>query len=229
MINYLDRFTIMLSEQQIKNLANAKIIVFGVGGVGSALSNFLVRCGISNFDVVDFDIIDVTNINRQLVAFQNNIGKLKVEELKKQLLLINPNLNINIFPLKYGEETKNKFDFTKYSYVCDCIDDLPAKKLLIKQVKQAKTPLLCAMGAGNRYLEVPKFEIADISKTSYDPLAKIIRGFCAKEGIKKVNVCYTKQKAQKNDCNIIGSVVYYPVEMACVMCAKIINDVLEEV
>lgn len=225
-LEFLNRFTMMLNENQQDKLKNASTIVFGVGGVGGALVHMLVRSGISYIGIVDFDKIDITNVNRQLVAYQNNVGKLKVDELESQLKNINPNVEIDKFCLKYGEETANQIDLTKYNYIVDCIDDIKAKKLLIKQANELNIPILSAMGAGNRYAEIPNFEIADISKTSYDPIAKILRKYCAEERIKKLNVCYTKQKSTKFDCKKIGSVVYYPINMASVMCAKVINDVL---
>ncbi len=221
------RFTMMLNEEQIKNLFSARIIVFGVGGVGGALVNMLVRSGIQYITIVDFDIIDVTNINRQFVANINNIGKLKVDEFNHQIKEINPNAEVITYPLKLDENTINEIDFNSVDYIVDCIDDINAKKLLIKKAKELNIPILCAMGAGNRFEEIPQFEISDISKTSYDKLAKIIRKFCAEEGIKKLQVCYTKQKSLKFDCKTIGSVVYYPVNMASVMCSKIINDIIK--
>lgn len=227
MVDFLNRFHIMLNEKQIERKNNAQVIVFGVGGVGSALCHFLVRSGIQNLDIVDFDTIDITNLNRQLVANLSNIGKMKVDELKNQLLQINSGLKIKTFPIKYSVQTADIIDLKSYDYVCDCIDDVKAKQLLILKCKEAEVKLISAMGAGNRYSEIPQFEIADIHKTSYDPLAKVMRKFCVENGIKKLDVCYTKQKAQKNDCKIVGSVVYYPVEMACVICAKVINDIME--
>ena len=221
------RFTMMLNEEQSKNLFSARIIVFGVGGVGGALVNMLVRSGIQHISLVDFDTIDITNINRQFVANINNVGKLKVDEFERQIKEINPNAEVITYSLKLDENTINEIDFSLIDYIVDCIDDINAKKLLIKKAKELNIPILCAMGAGNRYAEIPKFEITDISKTSYDKLAKIIRKFCAEEGIKKLQVCYTKQKSLKFDCKTIGSVVYYPVNMASVMCAKIINDILK--
>ena len=221
-----NRFTMMLNDDQIKNLFSSNIIVFGVGGVGGALVHMLVRAGIQNISIVDFDTISTSNINRQFVANVSNIGKLKVEELKNQLLEINPKLQINKYPIKLDDETINEIDFNKVDYIVDCIDDVKAKKLLIKKSKELGIPILCAMGAGNRYVGVPQFEIADIHKTSYDKLAKLIRKFCVEERINKLQVCYTKQKPLKFDCKIIGSVVYYVVNMASVMCAKIINDII---
>ena len=249
-IEYLNRFVQMLTNTQLDKLFSARIILFGAGGVGWAVAHFLARAGIQNLDVVDFDTIDITNINRQLVAYQNNVGKLKVDELQTQLKNINPNLNINIFPIKYGEETKHLIDLSNYDYVIDCIDDVNAKKLLIKTAKAQNKYIICAMGAGNRYKEIPQFEVVNISKTSYDPLAKIIRKFCLEEGIKTLDVCYTKQKpvaanalksatneVQKQDnlkslnqkpCKNISSVVYYPISMACAIVAHIINKIVKE-
>ena len=218
----------MLSPLEEKNLFGASIIVFGVGGVGGALTHMLVRSGVQNIAIVDFDSIDVTNINRQFIANITNIGNLKVDELEKQIKEINPNIKIQKYPFKLDENSITKIDFTKYDYILDCIDDINAKKLLIKKAKELDIPILCAMGAGNRYKEIPNFEITDISKTSYDKLAKIIRKFCAEERINKLQVCYTTQKSLKFDCKTIGSVVYYPVNMASVMCAKVINDILNK-
>lgn len=235
--DYLNRFSQMLTNSQLEKLFNAKIIVFGVGGVGGAVAHFLVRSGIQNLDVVDFDKIDITNLNRQLISNQSNIGKLKVEEISAQLLNINPNLKIKTFNIKYSQETQSQIDLSNYDIIIDCIDDVPAKKLLITNAKKAKTYILCATGAGNRYKEIPNFEVTDISKTSYDPLAKILRKFCAEQRIKKLDVCYTKQKPinktnfeniSKKPCNTIGSVVYYPIGMACAICASIINKIVKE-
>lgn len=224
--NQFSRFTMMLTEDEQKKLFSKRILVFGVGGVGGALVHMLARTGITDLTIVDFDTISETNINRQLVAYQANVGKLKVDELKKQLLDINSNAKVNALALKLDENTINEFNFSTYDYVVDCIDDIKAKKLLIKACNVTKTPLLCAMGAGNRYKEIPIFEVCDIKKTSYDPIAKILRKFCVQEGINKLQVCYTKQKASKFDCKTIGSVVYYPISMACAMCAKVINDII---
>ncbi len=225
-IEYLDRFLQVLDEEQIKKLFSARVIIFGVGGVGSALAQFLVRSGIQNLDLVDFDRIDITNLNRQLLAFRSNVGQIKVEVLKKQLLDINPNLRIDIYPIKLSEDNIDKFSLNKYDIILDCIDDVKAKKILIKYAYENNIYIISAMGAGKRYLEYPQFEISDIKKTLYDPLAKVIRKFCSSERINKLDVCYTKQKASEIDCQNILSVVYYPVNMATVICAKVINKLI---
>lgn len=223
-MEFLKRFELMLSAEQVEKLVSTRIIVFGTGGVGSAVCNFLVRSGISNLTIVDFDTIDITNLNRQLVANQTNVGKLKVEEMKTQLLNINPNAKITAIAEKYDENST--IDLSQFDIIIDCIDDIKAKKHLIMQAKKNKVYILCSMGAGNRYAEIPKFEIADISKTSYDPIAKILRKFCAENRINKLDVCYTKQKATKFDCKTVASVVYYPVMMAGTIVAKVITKIV---
>lgn len=225
--SYLSRFLQMLNDDQISRLFSAKIIIFGVGGVGSALAHFLVRAGIQYLDIVDFDTIDISNLNRQLVAYRDNIGRLKVDALKEQLLNINPNLEISIYPTKLSQDTLASFHLDKYDIIVDCIDDVSAKKLLIKSASESNIYILSAMGAGNRYIGIPEFKIANIQKTEYDPLAKIIRKFCKDEGINRLEVCYTKQKAMKINCKNITSVVYYPINMASVMCARIINKIID--
>lgn len=214
----------MLNEEQVKKLVSTRIIVFGTGGVGSAVCNFLVRSGICNLTIVDFDTVDITNINRQLVANVGNVGKLKVEEMKTQLLSINPDANITAIAEKYDENSK--IDLSQFDIIIDCIDDIKAKKHLIMQAKSNNVYVICSMGAGNRYSEIPHFEIADISKTSYDPIAKILRKFCAENRINKLDVCYTKQKATKYDCKTVASVVYYPVMMAGTIVAKVITKIV---
>ena len=230
MINndFFSRFTMMLSASQVEKLFASKIIVFGVGGVGGAVAEMLVRSGIQHLSVVDFDDVDITNINRQLVANVNNVGKLKVEEFKSKMETISPSAQIKIFSEKLTQENIEMFRLKDYDYIVDCIDDVKAKKSLIKFATSNNIPILCAMGAGNRYKEIPQFEVVDISKTSYDKIAKLLRKFCNEEGIKNLNVCYTKQESIKTDCKTIASVIYYPMSMACAICAKVLNDLLKE-
>ena len=216
----------MLDNDKQEQLINSSVIVFGVGGVGGAVANFLIRSGVKRLGIVDFDTISTTNINRQLVAFSDNVGKLKVDELEIMLKSINPDVIIDKYPFKLDSDTINQIDFSKYQIIADCIDDIPNKKLLISKANELNKYIICACGAGNRYEEIPNFEVTDIKNTSYDAIAKILRKFCSEQGIKKLDVCYTKQKAVKFDCKTIGSVVYYPVSMACCITAKIINKIL---
>ena len=224
---FTSRFFIMLSQEEQDRLKNARVLIFGVGGVGGSVVHMLARSGIKHVCIVDFDTISTSKINRQLVANSTNVNKLKVDELEFQLRQINPEIIIDKFNLKIDENTLKEIDFYNYNYIIDCIDDIPAKKLIIKKAYKSSIPILCAMGAGNRYQDIPNFEISSIEKTSYDPIAKILRKFCLQEGIKNLQVCYTKQKAVKFNCKTIGSVVYYTMNMASVICTKVINDILK--
>ena len=227
MSDFLTRFKQMLNQEQINNLTNKKIILFGVGGVGGYVAEMLVRSGIEYLTIVDFDKIDITNINRQIVALNSNVGENKVDVLKQRLKDINPNVEVLAIQDKLTIDNIEDYDLSKYDYVIDCIDDLPAKKQLIKYCNNNNVNILVSCGAGNRYKEIPQFMVADIHKTEYDAIAKILRRFCVDEKIKHLNVVYTKQQAEKAEHKTIGSVVYYPASMACVIVCKVINDLMD--
>lgn len=228
MNEFLQRFKLMLTDQQFNSLTNKKVIVFGVGGVGGNAAEMLVRSGVSNLTIVDFDKVDITNINRQIVALHSTVGKLKVDVLKERLLDINPNLVLKVCADKLTVNNIEQFDLKNYDYVVDCIDDLPAKQNLIKYCYNKDIDIIVSCGAGNRYQNLPKFEVSDIKKTSYDKLAKLLRKFCVEENIKKLNVVYTSEPPIKHESNTIASVVYYPVAMACVLVSFVINQLLNK-
>lgn len=230
MNEFLKRFAIMLPNDKLDNLLHEKVILFGVGGVGGSVAEMLVRSGVFNLTIVDFDVVDITNINRQVIALNSTVGQFKVDVLKNRLLDINPNANIVTIQDKLTETNLNGFNLSDYDYVIDCIDDVRAKKELIKHCYLNDINIIVSCGAGNRYKEIPAFELVDIHKTSYDPLAKLLRKFCVENRIKHLKVVYTKQKSikiQNSNTKTIGSVAYYPVSMACVIVAKVINDLLE--
>jgi len=226
MKKFLTRFNQMLEAGLLEKLSSKTVLLFGVGGVGGYVAEMLVRSGIEKLTIVDFDNIDETNINRQIVALSTNVGKQKVDEMKKRLLEINPDAKIDAINDKLSEQNIQSFDIQSFDYTIDCIDDVKAKKTLIKFCCDKKLKLIVSCGAGNRFKELPQFEVCDIHKTEYDPLAKILRKFCVQERIKKLTVVYTKQKPIKTENKTVGSVVYYPVSMACVIVAKVINDLL---
>jgi len=224
---FISRFTMMLSKEEQENLLNARVLVFGIGGVGGSVVNMLARSGINCIGIVDFDTISTSNINRQIIADSTNVGKLKINELELQLKKINPEITVKKYPIKLNVETIDQIDISDYNYIVDCIDDIPAKKLLIAKAYMLNIPIICAMGAGNRYKDIPNFKISSIEKTSYDPIAKILRKFCKEENFKNLQVCYTQQKALKFDCKTIGSVIYYTMNMASIISAKVVNDILK--
>lgn len=192
----LSRTKNMLGDSAIKKLQNSKVIIFGLGGVGSYTFEALVRSGIGEIDIVDCDKVAKSNINRQLIALQSTIGEDKVEVAKKRALDINPNIQIETFNFFFSEETKDKIDFSKYDYIIDAIDSVKSKLLLIEIAKENNISIICSMGTGNK-LDPTKFEIADISKTSVCPLARVMRQELKKRNIKNIKVLFSKEEPIK--------------------------------
>ncbi len=218
----LSRQELLLNPQQMDKIKSANILLIGVGGVGGAVAHMLVRAGITNLTIMDFDKVSVSNINRQFVAFHSTVGKFKVDVLERQLKDINPDINLTVLCEKYSAD--NKIDLTAYTMVIDCIDDIKAKQHLILQCKELNVHLLCSMGAGNRYRDNPHFEVVDISKTQNDALAKLLRKFCKEQHIAKLPVVYTQSIAVKS--SPVGSISYYPVAMACCIANYVINQLI---
>lgn len=192
MLNQFSRTELLIGKEGIEKLANSRVAVFGIGGVGAYAVEALVRSGLGRIDIIDDDKVCITNLNRQLYATRKTVGKYKVEVAKERILDINPNAIINTYQTFYTPETANKFDFTQYDYVIDAIDTVVGKLSLIERAKAANIPIICAMGAGNK-MDPTRFEVTDISKTSVCPLAKVVRTELRKRKIKGVKVVYSKE------------------------------------
>ena len=216
----LTRQELLLDINQMQKIKQANILLIGVGGVGGAVAHMLVRAGITNLTIMDFDTVSQSNINRQFVAFQSTIGKYKVDVLASQLKDINPDINLTALNQKF--DSTNNIDLTGYTMIIDCIDDIKAKQHLISKCSELN--LLCSMGAGNRYADNPHFEVVDIFKTQNDALAKLLRKYCKEQGIKHLKVCYTPSLAIKS--SPVGSISYYPVAMACSIAHYVINTLI---
>lgn len=226
MDEFLKRFEMMIGEDAINSLKIKRVIIFGIGGVGGYVAEFLVRSGITKLSVVDFDRVDITNLNRQIVALNSTLGQLKVDAIENRLKDINPDLEFVKISKKLDEENILDFKLNEFDFVIDCIDDIKAKQALIKYCYSNNINLIVSCGAGNRYKNPPYFELVDIKKTSYDAIAKILRKFCASQNIKKLMVVYTREKPLKSIGGKIGSVAYYPASMACVISSHVINSLI---
>lgn len=223
-MEFLARQELLLDKVQMDKILKANILLIGVGGVGGAVAHLLTRAGVQNLTIMDFDAVSVSNINRQFVAYQSTIGEYKVEVLSRQLKDINPNINLTTKCEKFDEN--NKIELSAYSMVIDCIDDVKAKQFLISKCSKLGVELISSMGAGNRYAEIPHFDVDDIYKTQNDPLAKLLRKYCKTEGIKRLKVAYTKALPVKS--RPVGSISYYPVSMACTITAYVINTLAQQ-
>ena len=192
MLNQFSRTQLLIGNEAIEKLSNARVAVFGAGGVGGYTIEALARSGVGKIDIIDDDKVCLTNINRQILATHKTIGKYKVEVAKERILEINPDAIVNTYQTFYTPETADKFDFTHYDYIVDAIDTVVGKLSLIEKAKAHNIPIICAMGAGNK-MDATKFEVADISETSVCPLARVIRVELRKRKIKDVKVVYSKE------------------------------------
>jgi len=221
----LVRLNLMVGEQSLQRIKSANIAIFGIGGVGGYVCEMLARSGVSKLCIVDFDIIDTSNINRQIIALHSTVGKLKIKAMKNRIEDINPNCQVSMCNERINGENIDTFNIGQFDYVVDAIDDLSGKIAIAKECQKCGVRLISAMGAGNRY-DIPEFVVKDIFDTSYDGLAKKMRKECRDNNITALNVVCAKSQALKISGHI-GSVAYYPCACACVICAKIINDLIE--
>ena len=182
----------LLGDEAMEKLKNARVAVFGVGGVGGYVAEALARCGVGNIELVDSDCVSPSNINRQIIALHSTVGEKKVEAAAARLKDINPDIKVSARAVFFLPETSEEFDFETYDYVVDCIDTVSGKMEIIKRAKACGVPIISSMGAGNK-LDPTAFLVADIYETSVCPLAKTMRGLCRKNGIDNLNVVYSKE------------------------------------
>ncbi len=215
----------IIGEENFKKLQETKIAIFGIGGVGGYVLEGLVRCGIENIDIYDNDIVDITNINRQIIALHSTIGKDKVEVAKQRAEDINPEVKINAYKLFYDEKTSRKINLKQYDYVVDAIDSVKSKLELIKKANEADIRIISSMGTGKK-MDPTKFEITDINKTSVCPLAKIIRKELRKMNIKKLKVLYSKEEPVLTKSNVTTSISFVPSVAGLIIAGELIKDII---
>lgn len=192
MTNQFARTELLVGAEGIERLKNARVAVFGIGGVGSYVVEALARSGIGTLDLIDNDTVCLTNINRQIIAVHSTIGQYKVDVAKARVLDINPAAIVNTYRTFFMPETAAEFNFAAYDYVVDAIDTVTGKIQLVMQADAARTPIISCMGAGNK-MDPTAFRVADIYKTSVCPLAKVMRRELKKRGIQKLKVVYSEE------------------------------------
>ena len=213
-------------------LRRSRVAVFGVGGVGGYVVEALARSGIGSLDLIDNDTVALSNLNRQIIAARSTIGEYKVDAAKKRVLDINPECTVRVYQTFFLPETEDEFDFAQYDYVVDAIDTVKGKLALAQKAQKANTPIISAMGAGNK-LDPTAFEVADIYKTSVCPLARVMRYECRKRGIKKLKVVYSKEapvrpvKDSGEDSvrrDTPGSVSFVPSVAGLIIAGEVVKD-----
>ena len=192
MSDRFQRTEMLLGPEAMHRLGSARVAVFGVGGVGGYVVEALARSGVGALDLIDKDVVDETNINRQIIALGSTIGKPKVEVAAERVKDINPDCTVTTYQTFFLPDTKDQFDFTQYDYVVDAIDTVTAKLLLIQCAKEAGVPVISAMGAGNK-LDPTKFVVCDLFETQFDGLARVMRKECRKRGIDSLKVVYSEE------------------------------------
>ncbi len=226
MENQYTRTELLIGEEGIARLQQAKVAVFGIGGVGGHVVEALARSGVGSFLLVDSDTVNVTNINRQIIATHDTIGRYKTEVMKERILSINPEARIEIRNCFFLPENKEEFDFTQYSYVVDAIDTVTAKIELVMQSQAAGVPVISSMGAGNK-LDAAAFEVADIYKTSVCPLAKVMRRELKKRNVKHLKVVYSKEEPIKHEAGRLpGSIAFVPSVAGLIIAGEVIKDLV---
>lgn len=239
MLNQFSRTELVIGKDGVEKLKKAKVAIFGIGGVGSFVAEGLARAGVSNLVLVDNDDIDITNLNRQIHALHSTIGKNKVDVMKYRILDINPEANVTIYKSFYMPDNK-EVDLNGVTYIVDAIDTITAKIELVMDAKRLNIPIISAMGTGNK-LDPTKFEIADISKTSVCPLAKVMRKELRNRGINKLKVLYSKEEPIKQDSESLdeclkyttkkqvpGSISFVPSVAGLIIAGEVIKDIIKE-
>lgn len=247
MLNQFSRTELLYGKEAMEKLANSRVAVFGIGGVGGYTVEALVRSGIGAIDLIDDDKVCLTNINRQIYATRKTIGKYKIDVAEERILEINPKVAVTKYRTFFMPDTADRFDFTKYDYVVDAIDTVTGKIQLVMKARESGTPIISSMGAGNK-IDPTRFEVTDIYKTSVCPLARVMRTELRKRGVKKLKVVYSKEKPlipiedTENSCKfhcvcppgtarkcterrqVPGSNAFVPSVVGLIIAGEIIND-----
>ncbi len=221
-----ERINILFDNNELEKFLNSRIIIIGIGGVGGACFLALVRMGIRNIDVVDSDSFDVSNLNRQLLCDYSSIGKSKVKEAIRKAKEINPDIIVNGYEMFLNEANFKDIDFTKYDYVVDCCDTVTTKLLLIEMCLKNKIKFISSMGTGNR-IDPTKLEITNINKTSYDPLAKVMRREIKNRGLKgQINVLFSREIPIKVSSRTPGSTSFVPNAAGFCIASYVFSDIM---
>ena len=249
MLNQFSRTQLLLGESAMQELANKRVAVFGIGGVGGYACEALVRSGIGAFDLIDDDKVCLTNLNRQIIATRKTVGKYKTEVMKERMLEINPNVDVRIHNCFFLPENADKFPFNEYDYIIDAVDTVTAKISIIMKANELGIPVISSMGAGNK-LDPTAFMVADIYKTRVCPLAKVMRRELKKRGVKKLKVVYSEEQPTRpiedmsiscrTNCicppgaehkcterrDIPGSVAFVPSVVGLIIAGEVIKDIV---
>lgn len=224
MKNRFTRTEPVIGKEGLEKLWNSRVAVFGIGGVGGYAVEALVRAGVGTIDIIDKDDVDVTNINRQIIATQKTVGRDKVEVMKARIAEIDPQITVNAYKEFFLPETE--WDFSVYDYVIDAIDTVTAKLDLVERAKATGVPIISSMGTGNK-LDPTRFEVTTINKTSVCPLAKVMRRELKKRGITDLKVVYSQEEPLKQGDRTPASISFVPPVAGLILAGEVIKDLIK--
>ncbi len=226
MSDQYSRTEMIIGAEAVEKLKSSSVIVFGIGGVGSYVVEGLARAGIGKLTLVDKDVVDITNINRQLPALHSTVGKSKASVMAERVKDINPRCDVTAEECFFMPDTESKFDFTEYDYVVDAIDTVTGKLSLIEKAYRENTPVISSMGTGNK-LEPSQFKITTIEKTKVCPLAKVMRKELKNRGIKDVRVLYSEEEPIKHEGGSTpGSISFVPSVAGLMIAGEVIKNLI---
>lgn len=247
MLTQFSRTELLLGKEAMEKLKNAKVAVFGIGGVGGYVCEALVRSGVGAFDLIDDDKVCLTNLNRQIIATRKTVGKYKTDVMKDRILEINPDARVEVHKCFFLPENADEFPFEEYDYIVDAVDTVTAKISLVMKAQEMNVPIISSMGAGNK-LDASQFRVADIYKTKVCPLAKVMRRELKKRGVKKLKVVYSEEQPTRpvedmaiscrtncicppgaahkctERCDIPGSVAFVPSVAGLIIAGEVVKD-----
>ena len=236
MLDQFSRTELLLGRVGMERLAQARVAVFGLGGVGGYAVEALVRSGVGALDLVDSDRVSLTNLNRQILATRRTLGQYKADAAQTRALEINPEAAVRTWKVFYGLDTAGAFDFTLYDYVIDAIDTVTGKLALIQQAREAGTPIISCMGAGNK-LDPSAFRVADIYETSVCPLARVMRRELKRRGVRRLKVVYSQEPPMEPEGalyeeslagevrrQVPGSAAFVPAAAGLILAGEVIRD-----
>lgn len=231
MSGQFSRTELLLGKRGMNRLGAAKVAVFGIGGVGGHVAEALARSGVGSLSLIDKDVVDVTNLNRQIVALHSTMGRDKVDVMRERILDINPACHVEIHKCFYLPETKDTFDFSTYDYIVDAVDTVTAKIQLVQEAKRCRVPVISSMGAGNK-MDPSSFLVADLYETSVCPLAKVMRRELKKCGIESLKVVYSKevpirQTPAAGERAVTGSNAFVPAAAGLLLASEVIRDLVK--
>lgn len=239
MLNQFSRTALLVGTQAIEKLQQSRVAIFGIGGVGGYVAEALARSGVGTFDLIDNDTVALTNLNRQIIATHATLGQPKVQVMAERIHAINPEALVHVHQCFFLPENAHEFYFSKYDYVVDAVDTVAAKIAIIMAAKAANVPVISSMGAGNK-MDPGKFQVADIFKTSVDPLARVMRQEMKKRGVKKLKVVYSTElpltpvDELEGECHaeaskrraLPGSTAFTPSAAGLLLASEVVKDLI---